>query len=124
MIINNDCLDEMRKMLSNNISAIVTDPPYGLGFMGKDWDAGLPHKDIWAEALRICKPGAHLLALDGLLLDPFAGSGTTILAAQRLGFNAIGIEKSSDYCAIAEERITNDRSMTVEKDNQQMILNF
>jgi DNA modification methylase len=337
MIINADCLDEMRKMQDNSIAAIVTDAPYGLGFMGKDWDAGLPHADIWAEALRICKPGAHLLAFggtrtyhrltcaiedagwqirdclmwiygsgfpkshnhfglegygsalkpayepiimamkpydgtfkenvekwqqgginidasristgeclgrdnpkpstfvakihetyidntkglgrwpanvlfdeeaakmldeqsgisksqsggltynknsehlngkkpfdrtghedsggasrffycakassserselnnhptvkplklmeyliklvmppkDGLLLDPFAGSGTTILAAQRLGFNAIGIEKSPDYCAIAEQRITNDRSMTIERDDQQIMLNF
>jgi site-specific DNA-methyltransferase (adenine-specific) len=61
---------------------------------------------------------------DGLLLDPFAGSGTPILAAQRLGFNAIGIEKSSDYCAIAEQRITNDRSMMIERDDQQIMLNF
>lgn len=42
---------------------------------------------------------------DGLLLDPFAGSGSTILAAKRLGFNAIGIEKSQDYCEIARKRI-------------------
>ena len=41
----------------------------------------------------------------GLLLDPFAGSGTTILAAKRLGFEAIGIEKSSEYCEIARKRI-------------------
>jgi site-specific DNA-methyltransferase (adenine-specific) len=52
-------------MESNSISAIVTDPPYGLGFMGKDWDAGLPHADIWAEVLRIAKPGAFLLAFGG-----------------------------------------------------------
>jgi DNA modification methylase len=38
MIINGDCLEEMRKMEDNSISAIVTDPPYGLHFMGKDWD--------------------------------------------------------------------------------------
>lgn len=42
---------------------------------------------------------------NGLLLDPFVGSGTTILAAKRLGFNAIGIEKSEDYCQIARKRV-------------------
>jgi|SRR6185503_4361508 len=42
---------------------------------------------------------------DGILLDPFAGSGTTILAAQNLGFNAIGIEKEKEYCDIAEARL-------------------
>lgn len=65
MIINNDCLDEMRKMENNSISCIVTDPPYGLGFMGKEWDAGLPHDEIWKETLRIIKPGGHLLAFGG-----------------------------------------------------------
>jgi DNA modification methylase len=65
MIIHGDCLEEMKKMDANSISCIVTDPPYGLGFMNKDWDAGLPHHDIWKEALRICKPGAFLLAFGG-----------------------------------------------------------
>jgi DNA modification methylase len=42
---------------------------------------------------------------DGILLDPFSGSGTTILAAKRLGFEAIGIEKSEEYCTIARARL-------------------
>lgn len=65
MILHGDCLDEMKKMEDNSISAIVTDPPYGLGFMGKDWDTGLPHDAIWKEALRVLRPGGHLLAFGG-----------------------------------------------------------
>ena len=65
MIICGDCLVEMRKMESNSISCIVTDPPYGLGFMGKAWDVGLPHHEIWGEALRVVKPGGFLLAFGG-----------------------------------------------------------
>ncbi len=65
MIIEGDCLEEMRKMATNSISCILTDPPYGLGFMGKEWDAGLPHHDIWTEALRIVKPGGFLLSFGG-----------------------------------------------------------
>jgi site-specific DNA-methyltransferase (adenine-specific) len=42
---------------------------------------------------------------EGLLLDPFAGSGSTILAAKRLGFDAIGIEKQPEYAEIARARI-------------------
>lgn len=49
----------------NSIDAIVTDPPYGLSFMGKDWDHGVPGEHFWREALRIAKPGAHLLAFGG-----------------------------------------------------------
>lgn len=62
MIIHGDCLEEMRKMEPNSISAIVTDPPYGLGFMGKDWDKAIATVPYWEECLRICKPGGFLLA--------------------------------------------------------------
>lgn len=65
MIINGDCLEEMRKMEENSVDSIVTDPPYGLGFMGKDWDAGVPGKQFWIEALRVAKPGAHLISFGG-----------------------------------------------------------
>jgi DNA modification methylase len=64
-IIPNDCLLEMQKMESNSISAIITDPPYGLKFMGKEWDHGIPHVIFWKEALRIAKPGAFLLSFGG-----------------------------------------------------------
>ena len=55
----------MRTMADNSIDAVVTDPPYGLHFMGKDWDHGIPGSHLWTEALRICKPGAMLLAFGG-----------------------------------------------------------
>ena len=80
----------MRGMEPNSVDAIVTDPPYGLttakrwandtsfsqnqsdvgkrftgGFMGKQWDAFIPGIEIWIEALRVAKPGCHLLAFGG-----------------------------------------------------------
>ena len=60
-----DCLEVMAGMPENSVDAIVTDPPYGLGFMGRKWDA-LPPGQEWAEAcLRVLKPGGHLLAFGG-----------------------------------------------------------
>jgi len=64
-IIHGDCLTEMAKMAPNSVDFIVTDPPYGLHFMGKHWDGRIPAIEIWAEALRICKPGAMLAAFGG-----------------------------------------------------------
>jgi site-specific DNA-methyltransferase (adenine-specific) len=64
-IILGDCLDVMKEMAENSIDFIVTDPPYGLNFMGKDWDKSIPNQEIWAEALRICKPGSMLAAFGG-----------------------------------------------------------
>lgn len=64
-LIHADCLDAMRAMEANSIDAIVTDPPYGLEFMGKGWDHGVPGVPFWTEALRVAKPGAHLVAFGG-----------------------------------------------------------
>jgi len=60
-----DCLDVMRTLPDNSVDSIVTDPPYGLAFMGKKWDYDVPDVAIWAECLRVLKPGGHLLAFAG-----------------------------------------------------------
>ena len=64
-IIQGDCLEVMRTMADNSIDFVVTDPPYGLHFMGKDWDHGIPDIPYWTELLRICKPGAMLASFGG-----------------------------------------------------------
>jgi DNA modification methylase len=48
-----------------SVDAVVTDPPYGLSFMGKKWDYDVPGVEVWAECLRVLKPGGHLLAFAG-----------------------------------------------------------
>ncbi|WP_419721090.1 DNA-methyltransferase [Pectobacterium brasiliense] len=60
-----DCLDVLRTMPDSSVDSIVTDPPYGLKFMGKKWDYDVPDVEIWAECLRVLKPGGHLLAFSG-----------------------------------------------------------
>ena len=51
----------------NSVDAIVTDPPYELGFMNKGWDSsGIAcNVDLWRECLRVLKPGGHLLSFGG-----------------------------------------------------------
>lgn len=51
---------------------------------------------------------------DGPVLDPFVGSGTTLVAAQRLGRPATGIDLSSDYLALARTRLENDRKCSMQ----------
>lgn len=60
-----DCLESLRAMPDNSVDSIVTDPPYGLSFMGKRWDYDVPSAEVWAECLRVLKPGGHLLAFAG-----------------------------------------------------------
>jgi site-specific DNA-methyltransferase (adenine-specific) len=60
-----DCRDVMATLPAESVDAIVCDPPYGLSFMGKGWDHGVPGVDFWVEALRVLKPGGHLIAFGG-----------------------------------------------------------
>ena len=84
-----DCLEVMRALPDNSLEAVVCDPPYGLsrepdiaevlrhwlagddyehggsGFMGREWDSFVPGPAYWSEALRVVKPGGHLIAFAG-----------------------------------------------------------
>jgi site-specific DNA-methyltransferase (adenine-specific) len=60
-----DCLEVLRSLPDCSIDSVVTDPPYGLSFMGKRWDYDVPSVEVWAECLRVLKPGGHLLAFAG-----------------------------------------------------------
>jgi len=62
---NGDCLEVLRTLPDSSVDACVTDPPYGLAFMGKKWDYDVPSSEVWQECLRVLKPGGHLLAFAG-----------------------------------------------------------
>ena len=72
VVLRGDCVEVMKTLPADSIDAIVTDPPYGIDFMGKEWDGfGTPKgfqtwTEQWArEAFRVLKPGGHLLAFGG-----------------------------------------------------------
>lgn len=62
-----DCREVMAAMEAASIDAVVCDPPYELGFMGRAWDtSGIAYDvNVWRECLRLLKPGGHLLAFGG-----------------------------------------------------------
>lgn len=61
--------DDNRNVLpalpENSIDTIITDPPYGINFMGRGWDRGVPGIEFWEQALRVAKPGAYMLVFGG-----------------------------------------------------------
>jgi site-specific DNA-methyltransferase (adenine-specific) len=63
VIINGNALSV--PLADESVDTIITDPPYGLTFMGKDWDRGVPGEPFWREAFRVAKPGTFLLAFGG-----------------------------------------------------------
>lgn len=64
-LLHGDCLDLLPTLEAGSVDSIVCDPPYGLSFMGKGWDYGVPGVPFWEAALRVAKPGAMLLAFGG-----------------------------------------------------------
>jgi DNA modification methylase len=117
-----DCLEVLRSMPDASVHAVVTDPPYGLSFMGRKWDYDVPSVDIWRECLRVLKPGGHLLA--------FAGTRTQHRMAVRIedaGFEirdmiawvygsgfpkSLDVSKAIDKAAGAEREVVGSRKLT------------
>jgi site-specific DNA-methyltransferase (adenine-specific) len=60
-----DCREFMQLMPESCVDAAVTDPPYGLMFMGKEWDHGIPGIPFWSGVFRVLKPGGYLLSFGG-----------------------------------------------------------
>lgn len=60
-----DCLEGMGELPSESCDCCVTDPPYGIRFMGATWDYDIPDVGVWKEVLRVLKPGAHILVACG-----------------------------------------------------------
>lgn len=116
------CLDVLRTMPEASVDAVVTDPPYGLSFMGKAWDYDVPTVEVWREMFRVLKPGGHLLA--------FAGTRTQHRMAVNIedaGFEirdmiawvygsgfpkSLDVSKAIDKAAGAEREVVGERVLT------------
>jgi len=57
-----DSAEVLKQYPDNHFDSIVTDPPYGIEFLGKEWDKNTGAIEVWQECLRVLKPGGHILA--------------------------------------------------------------
>ena len=116
-IIQGDCIEKMQDIPENSIEAVITDPPYELGFMSKDWDgSGIAFNvAVWKECLRVLKPGGYLFS---------AGIGRThhrmMCAVEDAGFEirecvyhifGSGFPKSRDIGKDVDRLLGNDREV-------------
>lgn len=60
-----DNMESLKKLPDNSVDSVVSDPPYGLSFMGKKWDYDVPSVEFWKEVYRVLKPGGHVLSFGG-----------------------------------------------------------
>lgn len=68
-LILSDNMKAMPNLEDNSIDLVATDPPYGIGFMGKHWDKALPNPATWKECYRVLKPGGSAVVMSGARLD-------------------------------------------------------
>jgi site-specific DNA-methyltransferase (adenine-specific) len=127
---NGDCRDVIASLSAESLSSVVTDPPYGLAFMGKRWDYDVPAVEVWQGCLRVLKPGGHLLA--------FAGTRTQHRMAVRIedaGFEirdmiawvygsgfpkSLDVSKAIDKAAGAEREVVGISSVTGARQSRTM----
>lgn len=142
-ILDGDCIERMRELPDASVDAVITDPPYGLsaepdvaevlghwlrgddyvhrggGFMGKSWDSFVPGPTVWAEALRVLKPGGHLLAFFGTRTQDLGSMAIriagfeirdTIAWLYGSGFpKSLDVSKAIDKAAGAEREVIGER---------------
>lgn len=119
-IIHGNCLDVMKDMPDSCIDTVITDPPYGLKFMGKDWDRGIPGVRFWSEMLRVAKPGALCLAFGGTrtyhrLVCAIEDAGWEIRDCIMWIYGS-GFPKSYDIAQSIEKKITTGRARRADRD--------
>jgi DNA modification methylase len=83
-IINGDSLEELKVLSDHSVDLICTDPPYGYGFMGKDWDKAVPSIELWKECFRVLKPGAFVFIMSAPRQDVLS---QMIVRVGRAGFD-------------------------------------
>jgi len=64
-ICRGDVLEQLKQYPDNYFDASFADPPYGLSFMGAEWDQGVPSVKVWKGLYRVLKPGAFILMFGG-----------------------------------------------------------
>jgi DNA modification methylase len=118
-IILGDCLEVMKTFPDESVDCIVTDPPYGYNFMGKDWDKAVPSVAIWKECLRVMKSGAFAFVMSSPRQDVLS---QMIVCLGEAGFNtgftsiywayASGFPKAMNVSKMVDKRLGFEREVT------------
>ena len=149
-IIHGDCLEELKRLEDNSVDAVITDPPYGLsntkpaqvadvlaawvtgdtvsvpakrgGFMGKDWDSFVPPPAVWAECMRVLKPGGHMAVFAGARTQDLMGLSIRLAGFEirdTLGWiYGSGFPKSHDVGKAIDKAAGAERAVVAMKGNR------
>ena len=119
MIKNGNSLELLKEIKSDTVDCMVTDPPYGISFMNKNWDKAVPDVAIWKECLRVMKPGAFAFVMCSPRSDVQA---EMVIKLKEAGFEvnfspvywvyASGFPKSMNISKAVDKKLGYDRKTT------------
>lgn len=120
---NGDALEEIKKLTDNSVDLLCTDPPYGMSFMGKDWDKALPDPEVFKECFRVLKPGSFAFVMTAPRSDL---QSRMALLLEDAGFNiaftpiywayASGFPKAMDISKAIDKRLNTVKQVGVRQD--------
>jgi len=120
-----DCLELLPEMEESSVDLIVTDPPYGYSFLGRDWDKAVPSVEIWQECLRVLKSGAFAFIMSAPRQDVLAHNLVNLSDA---GFNTAfssiyhcygsGFPKASNISKLVDKRMGAEREVVGTKSGE------
>ena len=118
-ILHGDSLELLKDLDDNSVDSVVTDPPYGYSFMGKDWDKALPDINIWKECVRVLKPGGFAFIMTAPRSDVHS---RMCLMLEEAGFRidftpiawtyATGFPKAMNIGKMVDKRLGVEREVT------------
>ena len=119
-VIQGNNIDILKTYPDNTFDSIVTDPPYGIEFLGKDWDNNTGAVETWAECFRVLKPGGYILAFSAArtyhnLATNIEGVGFEI-RDQIMWLYASGFPKAQDMGKAIDKRAGKGKGQTVKAD--------
>ena len=117
-LFNGDSAEVLKTLKDNSIDLLACDPPYSIGFMGKDWDKVLPPKEIWQECYRVLKPGSFIAVMSSprsdvlyRMIKDLEDAGFDMSFSPLLWTYHTGFPKASDTSKMIDKRFGAEREI-------------
>jgi site-specific DNA-methyltransferase (adenine-specific) len=115
---NGDSAEVLKQLKDNSVDLLATDPPYGLSFMGKDWDKVLPPTDIWDECYRVLKHGSFIAVMSSprsdvlyRMIKDLEDAGFDMSFSPIMWTYHSGFPKASDTSKMIDKRLGAEREV-------------
>ena len=122
-----DSAEVLKEIKDNSVDLLATDPPYGIKFMGLDFDKALPPKDIWTECYRVLKPGAFIAVMSSprsdvlyRMIKDLEDAGFDMSFSPILWTYHSGFPKASDTSKMLDKRLGVDREVVGKNPNERL----